>query len=740
VRKIWIAVVAGIGAAFAGGLACQRPCYLNEADFKNAPVHLPANLDCDPKLSVIPQTGLVPPPTTVDQTQRPPRYLSLREAIAIALENGTVGVQSPNAPGTAVDTLSAFAGTTVTSSDGVRVLAIDPAVVANNIELSLSKFDAFWSTSLTWNWTETPSAVTTTGTSLNFLSPGVSIPNINSNALVFNSGIEKPLPTGGVAGITFGLSSTWSTPPGQLNPLVEPSVMFHFEQPLLQGFGVEINQLLDTHPTSLINPTPIQNTGEGILITRIRRDEQRAEFERNIDYLLLNVEAAYWTLYGAYYQLYSREESMRYAFEAWRLTEISFKYGKVNEQAMAQNWVQYEQFRSQRLTALGQVLESERQLRSLLGLPIEDGTRLVPTDAPTMVPFKPDWQSALSQALAQRPELYLARQDLKFQQLNLIRQKNALLPDLRFVGTDTLFGIGSQIDGGPVPANALHNLFGDPFNNFSIGLQMNVPIGFRAANVNVRNARLNLERSYLNLLTEEQKAQRFLGLAYRQVFEFQQQIEINRVAVEAATLQLQRYFDLIREGKLAAYGADLILAEQSWSTTTAAFYTAVVQYNTALATLDFARGAIMNRDNVYIGDGPLPGCAQIRAVEHERQRTAAIVLKERAACATPAAGPGGPCAAGAPGCNDAAMVPVAREAAGPQTQAVSSPVPLPIPTLLESQKPVPDISSRSGAMAPAARGPAPAPDILTGGPAARAAPAPAPSPAGASAVRDSGLQ
>ncbi len=47
---------------------------------------------------------------------------------------------------------------------------------------------------------------------------------------------------------------------------------------------------------------------EGILITRIRFDQQRAEFERNVNQMLLNVEVAYWNLYGGYWTLYSREQ------------------------------------------------------------------------------------------------------------------------------------------------------------------------------------------------------------------------------------------------------------------------------------------------------------------------------------------------------------------------------------------------------------------------------------------------
>jgi hypothetical protein len=111
----------------------------------------------------------------------------------------------------------------------------------------------------------------------------------------------------------------------------------------------------------------------------------------------------------------------------------------------------------------------------------------------------------------------------------------------------------------------------------------------------------------------------------------------------------------------------LILAEQSWSTAASSLYSAIVQYNNALTTFDFARGAIMERDNVTIGDGPLPGCAQVRAVEHERQRTKALVLAERATCANP--------------CPEGSALP-------------HLPVDVaPVPSLLESRLPVPSAST-----------------------------------------------
>jgi len=57
-------------------------------------------------------------------------------------------------------------------------------------------------------------------------------------------------PTGGLANITFSTdySKFASTQNGLVNPNYTPRLSFGFDQPLLRFFGVEVNQLLDSHP------------------------------------------------------------------------------------------------------------------------------------------------------------------------------------------------------------------------------------------------------------------------------------------------------------------------------------------------------------------------------------------------------------------------------------------------------------------------------------------------------------
>ena len=273
---------------------------------------------------------------------------------------------------------------------------------------------------------------------------------------------------------------------------------------------MEINQLRQSVPGSLLLPNANVLNGlpqpgvEGILVTRLRFDQQRAEFQRVVNYMLANVEYSYWNLYNAYWSLYSNESALRQAYEAWKIAEVKLQAGKIAVADVAQTRGQYELFRSQRIASLDGVLESERQLRGMLGMPVEDGQRLVPSDSPTLAPFQPDWDTAQEEALDNAPGLVISREEIKANQLNLRLAENSLLPDLRLAATYGVNSIGTRLDG-PDTTNAFRNLSGDHFDNSSLALRLNVPIGYRNAYANVRIQKLNLAAAIITLQTGEDK-------------------------------------------------------------------------------------------------------------------------------------------------------------------------------------------------------------------------------------------
>jgi outer membrane protein TolC len=635
-RKRWIKrVLAGL-LALGNTIGCKQQVFMEPQDYHDAIFNtLPKGIDTKPHEAITPSRvdKVGQSPANVLDPDRPARMITLKECIAIALEQGNVGFQTPTNLGSKLEVLPSFSGRTLTGTDSIRAYSIDPSVLSAELERSLSKFDAQWINSVTWQKVDTPTAA-------QFLS-------FQNNRDVFNitSTLVKPLPTGGIAGITFQTDYSKygqgvNTSAGFVNPNYIPQVLFTFEQPLLRLFGVEANQLAPNHPGSqLLNIQPSGGSGtEGILISRIRVDEQKADFERVVNFMMVNVEVAYWNLFAAYYNLYAQEEGLRQAYGGYRFTELRVQVGSDPSQNLDQSRAQFWRFRRQVYDARGQVLEAERQLRGLLGLRSDDGTRLVPIDEPNLAPFVPDFYEAANDALANRPELLQCRMDLKAQQLNLLLQKYQRRPDLRFVSQYNIAGLGTRLDGsllaneaGTVPGNALTSLAQNRFNNWTLGFRLTMPIGFRDANALVREGQLGVARSYYQLRDTEMKVLEYLVQQYRQVIQTHADIGPARAERQSLQLYIAKTEEVIRIGRWNPQDfLNFLTVQQQLASAIATEFQAIANYNNALATFEFAKGTIKQYNNVTVGEGPLPPWASKKAADHIRERTqAALKLRER---------------------------------------------------------------------------------------------------------------
>lgn len=618
-----------------GGLAgCKQPLYMTVDDQKAVTAAgLPRHFESDPNVTAIPTELNYAKPPDVDHPDRPARYMTLPEAMAIALEQGTRGSQSSaqvfqgarsfatNNSGFGVygDDLVFSTGRGVSGDDAIRAFALDPAIIAADIEGALSKFDTRWLS--TMNWQKNDTAVTNVFNNLS-----------NGDTAAFSSGLFKPLPTGGLAGITFNTNYTkLANPPTGfqvVNPSFQPSLNFSFEQPLLRSYGIAINQLLPSHPGSVQQNgfSPTGGRSEGILLTRIRYEQSKHEFERTVNVMLFNVEFAYWGLYASYFALYAAEQGLRQAYVTWQLTKSELDAGKKTAHEVAQVRAQFANFRGQRVQALQNVLNWERQLRGLLNLPVEDGRRLVPADAPTLSPYKPDWTSAVSEAIANRPELQIMRQEVRARQLDVMVQKNFTRPDLRFLASYNVNGIGTRLDG-PEPDNAFGSLSNNKFNNWLLGFRLDVPLGTRDAYSAVRVAQLNVARSMILLKNQEDKAARYLAAVHQQLSSTYHLIETAREQRQALADQLRGLYARIQAGKDPLI--TILDAQQRFAAALQAEHDAIASYNIAIAGMQYAKGTIMQYNNVHIAEGPLPNCVMTRAADHYRQRGEGLVTRSR---------------------------------------------------------------------------------------------------------------
>ncbi|MEK6237546.1 MAG: TolC family protein, partial [Planctomycetales bacterium] len=304
-----------------------------------------------------------------------------------------------------------------------------------------------------------------------------------------------------------------------------------FRHPLLQGGGVEFNRIAGP------SATPGFFFSNGVLIARMNTDVALADFELGIRNLVSDVENAYWELYFAYRDLDAKKKARATSLKTWQNTHAAFlaeqEGGEAHREAQARQ--QYYLFHAQVQASLtgiqtrgtinnqgstggtpqmtGGVYSSERRLRLLLGLPITDEFLLRPADEPAAAKVRFDWSEILPESLVRRVEIRRQKILVKRRELELIASRNFLLPRFDVVGLYRWRGFGDHLagrdrsSGSPstlgMRDNALSSLTSGEFQEWQMGLQFDMPIGFRQGHAGVRNAQLWLAREKAVLQDQE---------------------------------------------------------------------------------------------------------------------------------------------------------------------------------------------------------------------------------------------
>ena len=391
-------------------------------------------------------------------------------------------------------------------------------------------------------------------------------------------------------------------------------------QPLLQGSGVEFNRIA--------GPDATPGLANGIVIARVNLEISSADFQLAVRDYLSNVENAYWELVFAYRDLEAKKKARDRSLESWQQAKALAAQGApgAEDDKVAQAAEQYYRFQEEVETALsgrlvegtrtfngttggtfqgtGGVYVAERRLRLMIGVPINDNRLLRPvTDAvPASVVL--NWDEVASDALARRTELVQQRLRVKRRNLELVASRNFLLPRLDAVGRYRRRGLGDALYDAHVPDPADPAQIADSgTDEWQIGLEMAVPIGFRQAHAGVRNAELALarERAVLaemerqvvhdlsNAVAEQKRSFQLVQTAYNRRGAAERQFVLLASAEARRLRQIDFNLQLDAVRRLAE-------AETNYNR-------ALVNYAVALKNVHVEAGNLMQYCNIHFADG-----------------------------------------------------------------------------------------------------------------------------------------
>ena len=558
--------------------------------------------------------GGLPPLTLRNIDAREIWDLTLEDAVRITMANSNV-IRGIN--GQVLPTPSRL----LSNADFVAT-AYDPALAEsdplNGTESALAAFDTQFSTSVFWERNERP--VNISGFFTGFIAPA-----LEQDLGTFQAQLTKTAATGTQYSVRNNTSYDLNNNPSNLFPSAwTTNFEVEIRQPLLQGAGTQFNRIVGP------SAQPGLNFRTGIVLARINTDIALADFEVDVRDLVSDVETTYWELYFAYRNLDAVIAGRDSALQTWRkvhaLYVVSATGGEAEKESQARE--QYFLFRAQVEDGLSQLYTIESRLRYMLGLAATDGRLIRPADEPTTALVNFDWYQTQAEALTRSAELRRQRWRVKQREMELLAARNFLLPRLDGTARYRWVGFGDDLinssSNNPPFDNAFETLTGGDFQEWRLGLQFSMPIGFRRELANVRNAQTRLARERAVYQDEELELTHQLSDAVRNLDRFYtvSQTNFNRRAAAARQVSAVQ----------AAYETEsvtidtLLDAQRRLADAQAAYYRSLVDYNLAIRDVHLRKGSLLEFNGVFLAEGPWPAKAYFDATKRARERDAGIYL------------------------------------------------------------------------------------------------------------------
>jgi outer membrane protein TolC len=526
----------------------------------------------------------LPPLVNEDPAKLPTFDLTLAEAVQLAVR------QSP--------VIRELGGTFV-NTPGVATTVYDPSLVHANpafgVEAALAAFDAQYSGALFWNKLDSPNNIA--GVLGQAFTPTVSQATTGN----YRNELSKRTAQGGRFALRqVTIYDNNNRPFRQFTSDFTGWVEAEWRQPLMRGAGTEFNRIVGT--------SQFPGQYNGVLIARVNEDVALADFEAAIIRLVNDVEQAYWELSVAYRFLEATLRGRESALQTFQYQEVRLRVGtgRSDEEAQAQS--QFFQFQAQVEAALSGELglyAREQRLRYLLGLPAADGRLIKPITPPTDTKVVFDWESAVSQALQRRVEIRRQRFNLKRRELELYAAQLNRRPQLDFLGTYRVRGLGDNLigsDSNEPLGNMVDEIAGGNYQEWQAGMELTFPVGLRAASNAVAHARLSLNRERALLNEAELRISHNLADAVRRIGLTHSLLETNYNGLTADLRQVdvlrRRYRDGLDNINF------LLQAQRQVVNSELSFYRSLSDYNLAIRDLHREKGSLLAYNGVSLAEGP----------------------------------------------------------------------------------------------------------------------------------------
>jgi len=379
-----------------------------------------------------------------------------------------------------------------------------------------------------------------------------------------------------------------------VNPSVSTNAQFTVTQPLLRNFGFFPNRA-------------------PILIAQANLKQARANFTAEVSNIILQVVNDYWNVILARENLEVQRKSLDEAQKSYEHDKKALSLGALPPLDIYRSESQVASQRVGVIQAEYALMQSSDVFRRDIGADLDPNIRALDldlTDQPAPVGELPtmDIATALSRALANRPEFDFAREQLASDELAIRLAHNNLKPDLELSAFYAGNGVaGNQFNLNPTPPQLVSSTgFSDSFSQtfhftypaYGASLTLNLPVRRHSAEANLADALLNRGRDQYQERRTNQAVTLEVTNAVHALEQAKLSMEAAKVAESLAVDTLhadERKYELGAEPVFFVLDAQTRLAQAELN-----LIQSQVNFQLAVAQLDHATGDLLDHHHVQI--------------------------------------------------------------------------------------------------------------------------------------------
>jgi outer membrane protein len=429
-----------------------------------------------------------------------------------------------------------------------------------------------------------------------------------------NFGIQQGFLSGTTLQVGMGntLGVSQNSPYNMFSPYSQASLSFSIQQNLLQGFRPSVNN-------------------RSIRVAKNQLHISDLTFKNQVMATVSNVVSLYWDLVSYNQALKVKQETFGLDKKLYEDNQKRAQLGAIAPIDIIQAEAEMKSAQQDVTTAETQVLQQETILKNVLtrgglnNLEIVNA-RIIPTDqfeVPTQEAIQPI-QDLIQNALANRPDVEQSSLGLEDARVTTLGVRDAMLPQLTAFASMSNSGLAGQVNSLPVPTTlptgetqfvsrtpadvngfflggygtVLSQLFGRNFPNYSAGISLNFNIRNRAAQADYITDQLNYRQQQIQ---DHQLRNSIRQNVINSRVALSQARSAYDTSVEARKLQEQTSNGTRRKYELGtATILDVVITQRDTTTRQLAEVQALNQYMHARVNLQNTMGEILRDYDVSI--------------------------------------------------------------------------------------------------------------------------------------------